>query len=248
MTSQNGSIDGKDLASVVAGPSRPDPEVPERLERARRRQFTVGYKLRILSEADVARTTGEIGALLRREGLYSSHLAAWRRQREEGILNALSPRRRGRPTSSPEQQRNFFLDLDHGFGCHKPLAQPLVLLPQPRQLPLLGRARWPTTPPGTQRVEDPFLALPTPRRQVRRIQPFPTQQGTDLARRPGRIGLAQDPQLVPHRELPPTRTLQPLGYFGVRSTHLARRSSHFLPVDGAVLRRHGLSSFSTLTH
>jgi transposase len=104
MTSQNGSIDGKDLALASDGSGRPDPEVPERLERARRRQFTVGYKLRILSEADAARTTGEIGALLRREGLYSSHLAAWRRQREEGILNAPSPRRRGRPTSSPEQR------------------------------------------------------------------------------------------------------------------------------------------------
>jgi transposase len=104
MTSQNGSIDGKHVAMVVDGPGRPDPEVPERLERARRRQFTVGYKLRILSEADAARTPGEIGALLRREGLYSSHLAAWRRQREEGILNALSPRRRGRPSSSPEQR------------------------------------------------------------------------------------------------------------------------------------------------
>jgi transposase len=104
MTSQNGSIDGRDLASKVDGSVQPDSEVPERLERARRRQFTVGYKLRILSEADAARTTGEIGALLRREGLYSSHLAAWRRQREEGILNALSPRRRGRPTNSPEQR------------------------------------------------------------------------------------------------------------------------------------------------
>jgi transposase len=104
MTSQNGSIDGKDLAAPPHGVGRPDPEVPERLERARRRQFTVGYKLRILSEADAARTTGEIGGLLRREGLYSSHLAAWRRQREEGILNALSPRRRGRPSSSPEQR------------------------------------------------------------------------------------------------------------------------------------------------
>jgi transposase len=104
MTSQNGSIEGKRVTSVSDGPGRPDPEVPERLERARRRQFTVGYKLRILSEADGARTTGEIGALLRREGLYSSHLAAWRRQREEGILNALSPRRRGRPTNSPEQR------------------------------------------------------------------------------------------------------------------------------------------------
>src|SRR3954468_2226332 len=104
MTSQNGSIDGQDLASVAARTGRPAPEVPEGLERARRRQFTVGYKLRILSEADAARTTGEIGALLRREGLYSSHLAAWRRQREEGILTALSPRRRGRPASSPEQR------------------------------------------------------------------------------------------------------------------------------------------------
>ena len=97
--------------SLEAGPPAPtplpvvpDPEVPERPERARRRQFTVGYKLRILTEADAARTTGEIGALLRREGLYSSHLAAWRRQREEGILHALTPRRRGRPTSSPEQR------------------------------------------------------------------------------------------------------------------------------------------------
>ena len=104
MTSQNGSIEREDLAAAPSGQGWPDPEVPERLERARRRQFTVGYKLRILSEADAARTTGEIGALLRREGLYSSHLAAWRRQREEGILNALSPRRRGRPTSSPEQR------------------------------------------------------------------------------------------------------------------------------------------------
>lgn len=103
MITQNGSTEARVTAPVaVAIP--PDPEVPERLERARRRQFTVGYKLRILTEADAARTSGETGALLRREGLYSSHLAAWRRQREEGILNALTPRRRGRPTSSPEQR------------------------------------------------------------------------------------------------------------------------------------------------
>ena len=103
MIAPNGPLEAQD---PVPGPVTvmPDPEVPERLERARRRQFTVGYKLRILIEADAARTTGEIGALLRREGLYSSHLAAWRRQREEGILNALSPRRRGRPSSSPEQR------------------------------------------------------------------------------------------------------------------------------------------------
>src|SRR5215210_7701257 len=103
MISPNDPLDARE---PVPGPVTvvPDPEVPERLARARRRQFTVGYKLRILTEADAARTTGEIGALLRREGLYSSHLAAWRRQREEGILHALTPRRRGRPTHSPEQR------------------------------------------------------------------------------------------------------------------------------------------------
>ena len=103
MLSPNGPLEGT-AAAPVAVTIVPDPEVPERLERARRRQFTVGYKLRILTEADAARTTGEIGALLRREGLYSSHLAAWRRQREEGILHALAPRRRGRPMHSPEQR------------------------------------------------------------------------------------------------------------------------------------------------
>jgi transposase len=103
MLSPNGPLEGPTPAPVTVT-IMPDPEVPERLERARRRQFTVGYQLRILTEADAARTTGEIGALLRREGLYSSHLAAWRRQREEGILHALAPRRRGRPMHSPEQR------------------------------------------------------------------------------------------------------------------------------------------------
>src|SRR6476646_7856932 len=103
MIAQHSALEGRDAVPAPV-PIVPDPEVPEQLARARRRQFTVGYKLRILTEADTARTTGEIDALLRREGLYSSHLAAWRRQREEGILNALSPRRRGRPSSSPEQR------------------------------------------------------------------------------------------------------------------------------------------------
>ena len=62
---------------------RPDPEVPEK---AKRRRFTAEYKLRILQEADQAAEPGETGALLRREGLYSSHLADWRRQRAEGSL------------------------------------------------------------------------------------------------------------------------------------------------------------------
>jgi len=71
----------------------PDPEVPERKNR---RRFTARYKLQILEQADGCAKLGEIGALLRREGLYSSNLTTWRKQREKGLLDALSPRKRGR--------------------------------------------------------------------------------------------------------------------------------------------------------
>ncbi len=72
----------------------PDTEVPSV---AQRRRFTREYKLRILREADRCRLPGEIGALLRREGLYSSHLTAWRVARERGELGAKTAVRRGRP-------------------------------------------------------------------------------------------------------------------------------------------------------
>jgi transposase len=71
----------------------PDPEVPEKKTR---RRFTAAYKLRMLQEADQCTRPGDIGALLRREGLYSSHLTTWRRQREEGALQGLYPKKRGR--------------------------------------------------------------------------------------------------------------------------------------------------------
>ena len=77
----------------------PDPEV---VPMAKRRRFSAAYKLRILEEADASSGSGQIGALLRREGLYSSHLTTWRRQREEGQLAALSPRKRGRKLSVDE--------------------------------------------------------------------------------------------------------------------------------------------------
>jgi transposase len=72
---------------------RPDPEVPEK---AQRRQFSAAYKQRILEEADRCTELGQIGALLRREGLYSSHLSTWRSQREQ----ALAAQRRGRKPSA----------------------------------------------------------------------------------------------------------------------------------------------------
>jgi transposase-like protein len=71
----------------------PNPEVPEKPVR---RRFTAEYKLRILAEADACSESGMLGELLRREGLYSSHLTTWRRQRDEGVLAGLTPKRRGR--------------------------------------------------------------------------------------------------------------------------------------------------------
>ncbi len=66
------------------------------MPRSKCRQFTAEYKLRILKEADNCAESGEVGDLLRREGLYSSHLSTWRRQREQGLLEALSSKKRGR--------------------------------------------------------------------------------------------------------------------------------------------------------
>jgi transposase len=68
---------------------------PELVEKARRRRYSAKYKLAIVHEADGCERPGEIGALLRREGLYSSHLGKWRAQRDAGALGALEPRPRG---------------------------------------------------------------------------------------------------------------------------------------------------------
>jgi transposase-like protein len=68
----------------------------EVLEKPVRRRFTLEYKTRILAEADACTETGQLGELLRREGLYSSHLSTWRRRRDKGALAGLTPKRRGR--------------------------------------------------------------------------------------------------------------------------------------------------------
>jgi transposase-like protein len=65
-------------------------------EKPVRRRFSAEYKLRILREAEACQQHGELGALLRREGLYSSHLTTWRQQRDQGALDALKAKRRGR--------------------------------------------------------------------------------------------------------------------------------------------------------
>jgi transposase-like protein len=90
---------GKTVAPQLPAPPRPNPEV---VADARRRSFTGDYKQRILAELDSASgQPGAIGALLRREGLYSSLITTWRRERQAGILKGLGPHKRG-----PKSKRN----------------------------------------------------------------------------------------------------------------------------------------------
>ena len=84
----------------------------EVVAKAQRRQYTAEYKLRILREVDACQGSGEIGALLRREGLYSSNLTNWRRQRESGELEGLSTHKRG-PKVDPLAAENARLQREN---------------------------------------------------------------------------------------------------------------------------------------
>jgi transposase len=88
--------------------SVPDPQVSEK---TRRRQFSAKYKLDILEEADSCTQQGEVGSLLRREGIYSSHLSNWRKQRDAGALAALSKPRGRKPRSDSGDTR--IAELEH---------------------------------------------------------------------------------------------------------------------------------------
>ncbi len=96
----NKTIDQPDRNGQQTAPAihLPDPEV---VPKAERRRFSAEYKLRILADADACTQRGEIGALLRREGLYRSHLDKWRAQRRAGALQALTPQKRG-PKPDPQ--------------------------------------------------------------------------------------------------------------------------------------------------
>lgn len=84
-------------------------------EKANRRRFSATYKKRILSEAAACTKHGELGALLRREGLYSSHLSKWKRQAEAGELSGLTPKKRGRKPQpvDPRDKRIAGLERDN---------------------------------------------------------------------------------------------------------------------------------------
>ena len=84
-----------DETPSAGGGTRAVPPDPEVVAKPTRRQFTGAYRLRILEEADRCTEPGEVGRLLRREGLYSSHLSAWRKARRKGSLQGLSAKKRG---------------------------------------------------------------------------------------------------------------------------------------------------------
>jgi len=85
---------------------------PEATSRPGRRRFSAAYKRRVLEETDRLQGPGEIGSYLRREGLYSSALSRWRAQRDQGLLNALAPRRRGPKASSHSAERARIAELE----------------------------------------------------------------------------------------------------------------------------------------
>ncbi len=121
---------------AAAAPA-PDPEV---LAKAQRRKFTADYKLGIVEEADHATDPGAIGALLRREGLYSSHLVEWRRLREAGALGALSKKRGRKPTCNPVAEENCKLKAELAQVKKKLQQAEIIIDVQKKVSALLGIA------------------------------------------------------------------------------------------------------------
>jgi len=124
--------------SFVSSP--PDPEVPEKKPR---RKFTAKYKLRILAEADTCTQLGQLGALLRREGLYSSYLTTWRRQRENGILQVMAPKKRGRKQKekNPLAKKMAQLEKENQRLQQKLKKAELIIEAQKKMSEILGIAQ-----------------------------------------------------------------------------------------------------------
>jgi transposase len=81
-------------------------------EKAKRRQFTAKYKQEILGKAEACKKPGEVGALLRSEGLYSSHLTSWRQARDRDELAGLAPKKRGRKPAPPDPRDKRMVELE----------------------------------------------------------------------------------------------------------------------------------------
>ncbi|MBC8451235.1 MAG: transposase [Planctomycetes bacterium] len=135
---------------VIATKKTAEAVSTEVLSKATRRRFTAKYKARILREADASTEPGEISALLRREGLYSSHLTKWRKARERGELAALAPKKRGRKAKRRDARDAQIAELERENGkLRARLERAEVLLDlQKKVADILGR-------PLTENSEEP---------------------------------------------------------------------------------------------
>lgn len=111
-----------DRGIIVATPPKSDTSTPptEVSSKAKRRSFTVQYKLDLIARADACTEVGQVGELLRGEGLYSSHLSDWRKEHARGLLSPLAPKRRG-PKPAPRDPA-----ADKIAALEKQLAQALA--------------------------------------------------------------------------------------------------------------------------
>lgn len=133
------SGEAANAASAAPTPSRPPLPDSEVVARPHRRRFTAEYKRSILDQADAAHHSGGIGALLRREGLYSSHLITWKRQRKQGVLDALTPKKRGpKVVVSPLVKQNRDLQADVVRLTKKLKNAELIIEVQKKVAALLG--------------------------------------------------------------------------------------------------------------
>jgi transposase-like protein len=118
-----GETEGARRATGVFPGGAPADELPaasagetEVVAKAQRRRFTAEYKRRIVREADRCTTAGAIGALLRREGLYSSHLTTWRAARDRGELEGLAPKKRGPKGPAPDPMAKKIAEQEREIG------------------------------------------------------------------------------------------------------------------------------------
>ena len=111
--------------------------------KARRRTYTAEYKRRIVKEADACTTPGAVGALLRREGLFSSHLAAWRGARDRGELAGLAPKKRGRKASRSIRDRKIPRSSVQRQRCRRGRSSPRRIVVAQKKVAALwpGRGR-----------------------------------------------------------------------------------------------------------
>jgi transposase len=138
-TERSGEAERSEAGPTAVGIGRPNPEV---VAKAKRRIFTGAYKQRVLEEADKAKEeSGGIGALLRREGLYSSHLTTWRHERAAGILQSLTPQKRGpKSKRSPLDDENQKLQREN-LHLREELRKAEIVIEVPKKWPLCWDAR-----------------------------------------------------------------------------------------------------------